>query len=250
LTNYFSIIIPTYNSETTLSECLDSIFCQTFNNLEVWVIDGVSTDETLLIIKEYCTKYNNLHYVSEPDKGIYDAMNKGIKLSNGEWLYFLGSDDSFYDSKVLQNVSIKLNSIKCDIVYGDVFFVNSNRVFSSEFSLEKLLFEHNVCHQSIFYNKSVFEKNGYFNLKYPLWADYDFNIRCLKNDTLSIKYIDLVIACYNDGMGKSGKQEDLALKRELPIYYLNNHYKLIQILAYVKKNRVKSIIKILFGLNL
>jgi glycosyltransferase involved in cell wall biosynthesis len=101
---FFSIIIPTFNSEKVLRECLNSIVEQTFNNYEIILIDGLSTDSTVDIIKEYSLNNPNIHWVSEKDLGIYDAMNKGIKIANGEWVYFLGSDDKLSSNNALQEI--------------------------------------------------------------------------------------------------------------------------------------------------
>lgn len=97
-----SIIIPTYNSASVLPRALDSIICQTFTNWEVLIMDGISTDDTLKMAQSY--NDSRIRIYSEPDNGIYDAMNKGINKANGEWLYFLGSDDCLFSKDVLSNI--------------------------------------------------------------------------------------------------------------------------------------------------
>ena len=121
----FSIIIPTFNSSKTLKECLDSLFEQSFNSYEVLIIDSVSTDATLSVLKEYTSKYPNIKVYSEKDNGIYDAMNKGMSLAKGDWLYFLGSDDTFYNSRVLSHVSNAIGNTTKKVVYGNVEIVGT-----------------------------------------------------------------------------------------------------------------------------
>src|SRR5688572_7883253 len=100
----FSIIIPTFNSSLTLRACLDSIAGQTFKNYEVIIMDGLSEDNTIQLANNYRSSLPNLRVISEKDYGIYDAMNKSIKIAKGSWLYFMGSDDFFYDRGVLENI--------------------------------------------------------------------------------------------------------------------------------------------------
>ena len=100
----FSIIIPTFNSEKTLDIALSSIVVQSYQNFEVLIIDGLSTDSTIDIAKKHQKVFPNIKIKSEKDNGIYDAMNKGIALAKGEWLYFMGSDDSLYNDDVLNQI--------------------------------------------------------------------------------------------------------------------------------------------------
>lgn len=209
----FSIIIPTYNSGRTLSACLNSIFCQTCPDYDIWIIDGVSTDDTLQIAKKYSDEYKALHILSEPDLGIYDAMNKGIISSRGNWLYFLGSDDTLYDDHVLQGVSRVIGTSPADVIYGNVVMRGENRwnlnnkVFNGEYDLPKLIID-NICHQAIFYNRSVFQRYGYYDLKYITSADYDFNLRSYAY--VSFEYTPLIIANFFVG-GHSTHVADTAI---------------------------------------
>jgi len=200
-----SIIIPTFNSSQTLKECLDSIVGQDYKNFEVWLIDNVSTDTTPGIIANYELNYSNIHYISEKDKGIYDAMNKGIELARGEWIYFMGSDDTLINNDVLSSIANQAGISDAEVIYGNVIMRGKNqwnvenRIFDGEYNTEKLI-ARNICHQAIFYRKSVFDKNGRFNLKYVTAADFDFNLRCYANSKFS--YVNLIIANFFTG-GKS-----------------------------------------------
>ena len=206
-----SIILPTYNSEDDLITALDSIVIQTNKNFEVLVMDGASDDNTLEILKSYIGKIPNLKVYSQKDKGVYDAMNKGINLAKGQWLYFMGSDDTLYEPTTLEKVIKLLSKTTSNVVYGNVKIIGNtgwatnNQIYDGEFSLFKLL-NTNICHQAIFYNKQFVKKQiGYFNLNYKICSDWDFNLRCRSKDTF--EYTDLIIANFKSG-GLSSNTHD------------------------------------------
>ena len=154
-TPLFSIIIPTFNAGKTLSFCLDSVLIQSFQDFEILIIDAVSSDNTMSIVEEYAAANTAITWISEKDKGIYDAMNKSISLAKGEWLYFLGSDDKLYDAEVLKKIMNSLNeNHSLDVLYGNV---SSNRlgIYDGEFNAGKIRLK-NICHQAIFLRKTVF----------------------------------------------------------------------------------------------
>ena len=217
-----SIIIPTFNAEKTLKNCLDSIVKQEVNDIEAWIIDGNSTDETLKIVQDYSALYPFIKFISEQDKGIYDAMNKGIKLCTGDWIYFIGSDDTLYEKDVLAKIKIHASESKNLIVYGNVIFRGENKwnldnvVFNGEYTLEKMLVT-NICHQSIFYHKTIFEKYGNYDLKYISSADQDFNLKCYANTNFD--YIDIIIANFFVG-GFSTVVEDVIFNQHRGALFL------------------------------
>jgi glycosyltransferase involved in cell wall biosynthesis len=180
---FFSIIIPTFNSGKTLCACLESVLSQSFQNFEILVMDGLSTDETLSIVKKYEAVNPNIRWFSERDNGIYDAMNKGIQLAKGEWIYFLGSDDLIHNEEVLQQV-YSLDKREYQVVYGNAKIIGKTawakegHLYDGEFDLQKLL-KKNICQQAMFYHKSCFtDATSLFNIDYEICADWDFNFRC------------------------------------------------------------------------
>ncbi len=195
----FSVIIPTYNSYSVIRNAIDSVIKQTLPNLEIIIIDGSSTDNTVEIVESYNDE--RIKVFSEKDKGIYDAMNKGIRCASGKWLLFLGSDDVIFDNNTLKAVSSHLKSNS--FYYGNVK-VNGNTgwaqdgaIYDGEFTLQKLLLK-NICHQSIFYNRDVIIKNAIeFKLEYPVCADWDFNLKCWSISPFT--HIPLTIAIFNAG---------------------------------------------------
>ncbi|QDO93683.1 glycosyltransferase [Formosa sediminum] len=217
---FFSIIIPTYNSSEVLEVAINSIIKQTYKNYEIVIIDGGSNDGTLDLLKNYVLKYpNSIRFKSEKDKGIYDAMNKGINFSEGEWLFFLGSDDYFYSATVFQELHSFIKNNPCEVVYGDINGVRFNGRRSGNFSLTDLI-TRNLCHQGIFFNKKVFSKIGVFDLKYKAHADWDHNMRWFFNPKINKKYIPLIISEYADG-GFSSLHGD-------PVFESDKDYKIVK----------------------
>lgn len=195
---FFSIIIPTFNSVKTIKLCIDSIINQTFADYEILLMDALSVDNTLSIIESY--NDSRIKIYSEKDKGVYDAMNKGISKSKGEWLYFIGSDDILFDNNILFNIFSDIE--KTDrIIYGNVLikgetsWAKDNQIYDGFFNLEKLLLK-NICHQSIFYNKKVFENRKY-NIQYKICADWDFCLYAYSK--YKFKYTELTIAGFSGG---------------------------------------------------
>jgi glycosyltransferase involved in cell wall biosynthesis len=212
----FTVVIPTRNAAANVEACLSSLCMQTSSEYEVVVIDSASTDGTLNKLGNHAVMMDQvLTCVSEPDAGVYDAMNKGIARARGEWLYFLGADDVLHDAEVFSDVAGFIATHRADIVYGDVVMKNSGVRYGGAFSLDRLLFEGNICHQAVFYRRSVFEKVGYYSLRYPIWADWEFNIRCFRNPGIRALWMDRVLAVYRDNFGISRK-EDPVFKNELP----------------------------------
>jgi glycosyltransferase involved in cell wall biosynthesis len=215
---FFSVIIPTFNSSTMLGLALESIICQTFADLEIWVIDGQSKDNTIAIIEEFRKRDNRINFISEPDKGIYDAMNKGVKLSNGKWLYFLGSDDVLYSNDILINIYKETEKTTAPVIYGNVkmngatAWANDKEIYAGEFDLKKLL-NQNICHQAIFHKKEVFQKVGLYNTRYKVCADWDFNLRCFS--AFEFHYTSMIVASYC-GDGVSGSAPDVAFMNDKP----------------------------------
>jgi glycosyltransferase involved in cell wall biosynthesis len=191
-----SVIIVVYNAANTVETAINSILEQTYKNTEVIVIDGGSVDGTLEILKKY--KAANLRWISEPDKGIYDAMNKGIKFSSGEWLYFLGADDKLYGNKILEDIFKESDLHDAEFLYGNVKRGTHSKLYDGEFDYEKLL-KKNISHQAVFYKTDIFLRSGSYNLRYSTHADWDVNLRCFENQTVKTKYIDKIIACFATG---------------------------------------------------
>ena len=205
-----SVIIPTYNSEIFIGACLDSIINQSFRDFEILIVDGSSTDKTLQIADSYRKDHPYIRYHSEPDAGIYDAMNKGIKMATGSWIYFLGSDDTLTDQNVFKRVFTDNKDILegADYLYGNVLWGRSEIIYNGPFYIYDL-YEHNICHQGIFIRKTVFDLIGTFDLKYRVAGDWEFNIRCFLSPKIVKRYLNILIAKYSlDGTSGNNKDEN------------------------------------------
>jgi glycosyltransferase involved in cell wall biosynthesis len=194
---FFTIIIPTLNSSKTIQKTIESVLMQSFSSYEVLVIDGFSTDNTLALIKAFNSP--RIHLCKEYDKGVYDAMNKGIAKAAGEWIYFLGSDDYLLNSRVLQTVHEHIAGMEnIDMVYGDVESNVQHMVFKGAYSLERLNAQ-NICHQAMFFRRQLFIKMGSFDLKYKILSDWHFNIRLFAQYAHRTRYINVPVAFFTAG---------------------------------------------------
>ncbi len=209
-----SVITPALNAGSVIEACILSVAGQTYPNIEHLVLDARSTDGTQELLASLASQHNHLRWISEDDNGIYDAMNKGIRMAEGEWLYFLGSDDILKNCDVLTTIFSSREVASSDIVYGYNEFGDKNETFGGQFSLAKLLIQ-NICHQAMFYKKELFEKYGYYDQSYRSWSDWEMNIRLFANETLAIAYLPVVIAKYATG-GYSDCNRDEKLLNDLP----------------------------------
>jgi glycosyltransferase len=204
-----SIITPTYNSESTIRDTINSIINQNYIDLEYIIIDGVSSDKTLEIIEEYQSKIK-IKLISEPDKGLYDAMNKGINLATGDIVGILNSDDFYNGSDVLTQVNQVFLDNNIDAVYADLQFVDQRNIkkvvrtwISGRYKERKIANGWIVPHPTFFVKKEIYNKHGYFNLKFRIAADYEFLLRLIKLHKIKLYYIPKIIVNMRTG-GVSG----------------------------------------------
>ena len=208
-----SIITPVLNAEEHLEGSIRSVMEQDYPDVEQIIVDGGSIDRTLEIARQF----PQLRVISEPDRGIYDAMNKGVQLSRGEWLYFLGADDVFFDPLVLSEFTQHLSD-EVDVVYGDVISDRFEGRYDGSFDAEKI-YRTNICHQSLFFRKTLFDRIGVFDLKYKSHADWDHNMRWLLNEAVKSIYVDRVVANYADA-GFSSLNPDPEFRNDKIFNYL------------------------------
>ena len=201
-----SLITTTYNSAETLRSTFDSVLSQTYTNIEYLVIDGASKDKTVDIIKEYEPKfYGKMKWISEPDKGLYDAMNKGIEMATGDIVGILNSDDFFTTIDILKQVANAFTQ-NIDAVYGDIHFVRPTdlnkcvRYYSSRnFRPWALRFGYMPAHPSFYARREVFEKHGVYSLDYKLAADYEMMVRLLHKARIRHKYLPIDMVTMRTG---------------------------------------------------
>jgi len=226
-----TIITPCYNSEATIKTTLESISKQNYSNLEYIVVDGASEDETLKICKNYDKIITKC--ISEKDKGLYDAMNKGVFLAKGEVIGILNSDDFYITPHVLNKVNqIFVNRPKLDIVFAGVDFVNNNnlkkpirRYVFKKFKLWFFYFGLMPPHPSIFIRKRAYKKIGKYDLRYKLAADYDLILRMLFLYRLKFYSVNEIwVRMRNGGQSTSGLKSHVKTTIEMKRSLKNNNF--------------------------
>lgn len=198
-TPLISLITVCYNAEGLISDTLQSAINQTYKNIELVIVDGGSKDNTVAEAKKFETHIGTL--ISEPDKGIYDAMNKGIRAARGEWYYFLNAGDSFYNNTVLEDIFTNRNLTGVDFIYAKMQTVNEptgiNYIGGHEVSFKDFYFKYPICHQTTFTRKAVFEYMPYLDASLKIMADNKWQMTFFKYHQNKALFIDKVVAFYD-----------------------------------------------------
>ena len=218
-----SVITVVFNGEAVIEKTIKSVSEQSFKNIEHWIIDGASRDSTIDLIK----KYHHLKWISEKDKGLYDAMNKGLQLSKGEYVIFMNAGDVFNDKDVLKNI-FESNLPEADVYYGETIVTDESdktigmrrlktpdKLTWKSFAMGML-----VCHQSIIIRKEITDQ---YNINYRLAADIDWIIKALKKANIVVN-TKIIISRFQTG-GLSRKNILPGLKERFKI--MSEHYGLI-----------------------
>ncbi|MAC83426.1 MAG: glycosyl transferase [Arcobacter sp.] len=189
-----SIITVVWNNKETIKDAINSVLNQTYKNIEYIVVDGASTDGTIEIVKSYEDKITK--FISESDKGLYDAMNKGLILATGDVIGILNSDDLYIDEFVIEKIVNGFKEKKCDSLYADLVYVkpeNLNKTVryydSSKCGVENFKYALYPAHPTFFVKKWVYEEYGLFKTDYKIGADFDIIARFLYTNKISYSYI-------------------------------------------------------------
>lgn len=197
-----SIITANLNNAIGLYETIKSVESQAYIDYEYIIIDGGSIDESVDVIVENAEKIT--YWLSEPDLGVYDALNKGTKIANGEWVIYMNSGDTFYDKNVLEEVFSCYVNNSTQVIYGNTIVKESRKRITPSPKINKnFFFYETICHQSIFFKHNIFEKIGYHNLNYKIIADREFLLRAVIRN-FKFTYIDIDI-CVWEAEGLSSK---------------------------------------------
>jgi len=205
-----TIITVTYNSARTLTRAIRSVCRQDYKDIDYIIVDGESADSTLNIVKEFAAQHKNIRYVSEPDKGIYDAINKGISLAKGEVIGLLNSDDELANNHVISEIVHKMETEQADIIYGDLVYCkydmiehNPPRVIrywkSNDFKEEDIRKGWMPPHPTMYCRKKVFERVGLYRDDFRISADYEFVLRAFADSSLKKVYLPKVIVKMETG---------------------------------------------------
>jgi glycosyltransferase involved in cell wall biosynthesis len=224
----FSIITAVYNRCNTIERALDSVQNQDYSNIESVVIDGNSNDGSLEIIKSKISEKDVL--ISEPDKGIYDALNKGIKNSTGEIVAFMHSDDFYHGNNIISQVASIFENNKVDVVYGDAtFFLKNNSknlirsYISGDYSKKRLAWGFMPAHPSMFVRRNIYDEVGYFKTSYKIAADYEFLCRLISRKKLKLYYLKKkLVSMQIGGISTSGLRNTIILNKEVKRACLEN----------------------------
>lgn len=217
-----SVITVTYNSDKTLRDTINSVLAQTYEDIEYIVVDGLSKDKTVDIIRGHEPQFaGRMKWISEKDSGLYDAMNKGIRMATGDVVGILNSDDFFTSNDVIEKVVAGFTK-DTDAVYGDIHFVNPDnlqrcvRYYSSKIfkrSLMKMGFI--PAHPSFYCRKECFEKFGYYKTDYKIAADFDLLLRFIYVHQIRIKYLPVdMVTMRLGGASTDGWKSRLVMMNE------------------------------------
>ena len=217
----FSVITATYNRGKTIFRAISSVKNQNYEFVESIVIDGCSRDDTLAQISGLLDSQDTL--ISEPDKGIYDALNKGLKFASGDVICFLHSDDFYFNENTLSCVAEVFKDESVDIVYGDACFFKENdpsRIIrnykSDKLSVSNLAWGKMPAHPAIFCRKKVYDELGNFKTDFKIAADYEFLCRLTKTSGFNAKYLNQnLVMMQSGGASKIGIKNTLLLNREV-----------------------------------
>jgi glycosyltransferase len=226
-----SIITIVYNNVKYVSDCINSVLSQSYENIEYIVIDGGSDDGTVEVVQEQ-KRGDNFTFISEKDEGLYDALNKGIEMATGDIIGILHSDDIFFDNEVIERITKAFNDSQSDLVYANGIFVDREkpdrikRIYSSnKFKKWYLNFGWIPLHTSIYVKRDVFEKFGLYSLDYSIASDYDISLRWFLNDRIKKHFLnDYVVKMRLGGKSTTAKlqkrksTEDLQIIRKYKLW--------------------------------
>lgn len=235
-----SIITVVHNNASTIKNAIESVINQSYQNIEYIVVDGASTDGTIEIINNY--KHLIAHFISEPDAGIYNAINKGIKLATGDIVGILNSDDFFCSKNIIEKVVNEFLKDNIDAVYGDVQFVNPNkenkiiRYYSSKrFKPSMFKYGFMPAHPSFYAKRSFFNDLGYYKETYKIGADFELLLRFLLKNNLKAKYLEMpFVTMRTGGVSNRSFKSNLLLNKEILQACRENNVKTNLIKIYSK----------------
>lgn len=219
-----SIITVAYNSSATISDTINSVLKQTYNEIEYIIIDGSSSDNTVSIIKEFEPIFNGrLRWVSEKDSGLYDAMNKGIRMATGDIVGIINSDDFYHRTDVIEKIVNEFKDNEVQSTFADIRFINPSniektvRFYSSKnFTPNRFRFGFMPAHPTFFTYKKYFEQYGYYKTDYKIAADFELLIRFLHTHKLKYKYLPIdLLKMRTGGKSTASISSNILLNKEI-----------------------------------
>jgi glycosyltransferase len=237
---HLTLITVTFNACASLEETILSVQQQHYKNLEYLIVDGGSTDGTLEMVKKYAEVVTS--FVSEPDKGIYDAMNKGLKRATGDVIGFLHADDRFAHPLVLNDIMAAFETKPSDALYGDLQYVTSFEPLkvlrhwkSGAFNRQLISKGWMPPHPTVYFKRSLLKQIGYFDTSYKIAADYDWLLRLLLVEDVSVDYLPEVLVYMSTG-GASNKSIGNIIQKSKEDYRAIRQNKVGGLMTLVNKN--------------
>lgn len=222
-----SIITITYNSAKTIQRALESVQSQTYQDIEHIIVDGDSTDGTKDLIAAYAAKHKNVRWVSEKDDGIYNALNKGIRLATGDVIGFLHSDDVFYSTDSIEHIAQAFASEQVDVVYGDLQYCRGNKVVrrwkSNAFNPKSLCYGWMPPHPTVYVRRKVYEQVGEYDEWFRISADYDMILRIFSAGYKSHYLPEVLVSMEMGGASNKNTKARLSKTQEDYIALKKNH---------------------------
>lgn len=238
-----SIITATYNSASTLLDTMVSVLGQTYTDIEYVIVDGASKDHTVALIKSFQKDHSNIRYISEPDNGIYDALNKGIAMATGDVLGFVHADDVLAHREVIAQIVATFKIFGCDGVYGDLHYVHAQdtskviRNWKSQ-PFKKALLNRGwmPAHPTLYLKTSLYHTYGVYDTSYRIAADYEFILRIFKQPDLQFRYIPENIVNMSVGGASNSSFQNILLKTKEDYRVLKQNLFPLPWLVVVLKN--------------
>jgi glycosyltransferase involved in cell wall biosynthesis len=219
-----SVVTINYNNAGSLKETIDSVVNQSYRNIEYIVIDGGSSDDSKEIIEQYTDRI--AYWISEPDRGIFNAMNKGIKISTGDYLLFINSGDMLIDDSVIKDFVD--NGLDKDLIYGDLLFVKgeAKREWCPKEELTfDVFFRESIPHPSTLIKRELFDKIGLYNENHNIVSDWEFFMLALGRHNCTYKKFKRLVAVFNED-GISSRSDNWEIMQKERLQVLNEHFPL------------------------
>ena len=238
-----AVVVASYNAVTSISDCIESVLSQSYDNVELIIVDGGSNDGTVGILKSYEGRIQ--YWLSEPDKGIYDAWNKALGFSSSDYIYFMGCDDRFVHNDLLYEMVQFLDAKKPypDLICGSVKMIGKNKDIGYLLKPDPKVIPYKMLpHQGVFHSRSLFDEFGLYDDRFKVRGDFEFVVRCNAARLLRIEVMPFVVAiCELGGLSNSWKyawlsfMETLNIRRthHVPIYTIE--FCLLAVKSFVKR---------------
>lgn len=239
-----SIVTVTYNSVSTIKDTLESVLNQSYKDIEYWIIDGGSSDDTISIIRSYEETFRGrMHWISEPDNGIYDAMNKGIKKATGDVIGLLNSDDMLADDDILETIVAKFKKHQVDCIFGNLLMVDAqskDKVFriwqGCPYPKNGFIKGWHPAHPTFYCKKECYDRFGLYDTTFKIAADFELMLRFIEKNKISTYFLNEYIVKMRMGGASTSSIHNIMLgRKDILRAFKKNGYKINSLVYYTKR---------------